>query len=140
RGLSLPVILISFILVLLGRHFQTLHFDSKLFIRIATIPVWGLAQQYIAQSFINRRLQNICGKGWMSILLTGLIFALIHLPNLPLAAATLLAGLIWARQFQLTPNLYAIALTHGFLSALFSESLPKSLLHNMVVGLNYYQK
>ena len=133
-----PVAVLALVMVDLGLAFRTLHFTRKFLLQLIGIPFWALFQQYAAQSFINRRLQIVFGPGNKSILFTALIFAGIHLPNPALAIATAVAGLIWARAFQRAPNLYAIALSHGLLSALFVNVMPKWLLPNMKVGYNYF--
>ena len=140
RELLLPVGIIALFLLGLGLWLGTIHLRRKFFLQLAGIPFWALFQQYAAQSFINRRLQIVLGPGKKSALGTALIFAAVHLPNPTLTIATAGAGYIWARVFQRSPNLYAIALSHGLLSTLFANAMPKSILPNMVVGLNYLLK
>ena len=138
--LYIPVGIIALILLAIGFFLGTLRINHKLFLNILGIPFWALFQQYAAQSFVNRRLQIVFGPGKLSACFTALIFAAVHLPNPALVVATLVAGYIWARAFQRVPNLYIIALSHGLLSALFVNVMPKSILPNMVVGYNYLLK
>lgn len=140
RELALPVGVLTLVLLLIGLGFGTLHLNRKFFIQVLTIPIWALFQQYATQSFINRRLQKIYGPGQVSIVITAAIFAGIHLPNPALVLATGVAGYFWARAFQKSPSIYAIALSHGLLSALFVNVMPKWILPNMVVGYNYLLK
>jgi membrane protease YdiL (CAAX protease family) len=138
--LVLPVFLVALITVIVGSNFGTLYIKRKMLWQFLGIPFWALVQQYLLQSIINRRLQMIFGKGWFTVSLTAIIFALVHLPNPTLTIATLVVGFIWAYSFQRAPNLYAIALSHGLLSTLFANFTPKWLLPNMVVGYNYLVK
>jgi membrane protease YdiL (CAAX protease family) len=138
--LALPVFLLALIIIIIGSNLGGIHLKSKMIWQFLGIPFWGLLQQYLIQSFVNRRLQIAVGKGWLSISLTALVFALVHLPNPTLTIATLVAGLVWAYSFQKAPNLYPIALSHGLLSTLFANFTPKWLLPNMVVGYNYLVK
>jgi len=138
--LYIPVGIIALILLAVGLSLGTLHINHKFFFNMLGVPFWALFQQYAAQSFINRRLQIVFGPGKKSAALTAFIFAAIHLPNPALTVATAVAGYIWARVFQRSSNLYAIALSHGLLSALFGTVMPKSILPNMVVGYNYLIK
>ncbi|MEW6732978.1 MAG: CPBP family glutamic-type intramembrane protease [Acidobacteriota bacterium] len=138
--LALPVACLAVLLVVIGLTLGTLHLQRKFFLQLAGIPVWALFQQYITQSFVNRRLQIIFGPGVKSAALTAVIFAAVHLPNPLLTIATAVAGYMWARSYQRAPNLYAIALSHGLLSTLFANVMPKWLLPNMVVGYNYLLK
>ena len=100
--------------------------------------LWGLFQQYALQGFINRRAQIIFGAGWRSVLLTALVFALLHLPNPWLAAATFLAGLIWAYAYQRAPNLFALALSHAVMTWVLISTVPVNSLEGLRVGFKYF--
>lgn len=102
------------------------------------LPVWGLIQQYSLQGFINRRAQIVWGKGWLSVLLVAVIFALLHLPNLWLTFATFIGGLFWAAVYQRAANLLALALSHSLMSVLLVWSLPPSILKSLRVGFRYF--
>ncbi len=140
KVLALPVSILTLIIVCLSLVLGTFHISYKILVQFLGIPFWALLQQYLLQSFINRRLQIVFGAGWLSISITAIIFALVHLPNLALAFGTLVAGFVWAYSFQQAPNLYPIALTHGLLSALYANFIPKWLLPNMAVGYSYLVK
>ena len=99
---------------------------------------WGLLQQYVLQSFINRRAQLIFGKGLVSNLLVAALFALLHLPNPWLMCATFLGGLVWAFAYQRAPNLYALALSHAVLTWVLISTLPPDALHGLRVGYKYF--
>jgi len=105
-------------------------------------PVWGLAwgllQQYVLQGFVNRRAQILFGRGWSSVALTASVFALLHLPNLWLAAATFAGGLLWAWVYQRAPNLYALALSHAAMTWVLVSTLPDSALRGLRVGYKYF--
>lgn len=99
---------------------------------------WGLLQQYVLQAFVNRRAQIIFGAGWRSVLLTALVFALLHLPNPWLTAATFTGGLVWAYAYQRAPNLYALALSHAAMTWVLIASVPASALNSLRVGFKYF--
>jgi membrane protease YdiL (CAAX protease family) len=99
---------------------------------------WGLAQQYVLQAFINRRAQEIFGAGWRSVLLVALLFALLHLPNPWLSAATFLGGLVWAYTYQRAPNLFALALSHAVMTWVLVSTIPADALHGLRVGYKYF--
>ncbi|HEY9283151.1 MAG TPA: CPBP family intramembrane glutamic endopeptidase, partial [Pyrinomonadaceae bacterium] len=105
-------------------------------------PVWGLAwgllQQYVLQGFINRRAQIVFGRGWRSVLLTAAVFALLHLPNPWLTAATFAGGLLWAWVYQRAPNLFALALSHGLMTWVLVSALPDAALRGLRVGFKYF--
>ncbi len=100
--------------------------------------LWGLLQQYVLQAFINRRAQLVFGKGAKSIILVAAIFALLHLPNSWLMGATFLGGLIWAAVYQRAPNLYALAISHAFLTWVLISTLPADKLHSLRVGYKFF--
>lgn len=100
--------------------------------------LWALAQQYVLQAFVNRRAQIVFGVGVRSVCLVALIFAMLHLPNLPLAVVTLAGGVVWARVYQRTPNLFALAVSHALMSWLLIACVPASLMNGMRVGYNYF--
>ena len=99
---------------------------------------WGLLQQYVLQGFINRRAQLIFGRGRASVLLTASVFALLHLPNPWLMAATFAGGLLWAWAFQRAPNLLALALSHALMTWVLVSTLPDSALRGLRVGFKYF--
>ena len=99
---------------------------------------WGLLQQYVLQSFINRRAQEVFGQGGLSVLLVAAVFALLHLPNPWLMGATFCGGLIWAAVYQRAPNLYALALSHALMTWALISTLPGGALHGLRVGYKYF--
>lgn len=100
--------------------------------------LWSLAQQYVLQAFVNRRAQIVFGAGARSVFVVALVFAVLHLPNLPLAFATFAGGAIWTRVYQRTPNLFALAASHALMSWLLIACLPAPLMNGMRVGYNYF--
>lgn len=145
RLLLLPMIAGTLVLVLVGWLWFGGSFSfgrGRAGWEISGFPVWGLAwgllQQYVLQSFINRRAQIVFGKGARSILLVAAVFALLHLPNPWLTGATFFGGLIWAAVYQRAPNLYALALSHAFLTWALISTFPGSALHGLRVGYKFF--
>lgn len=100
--------------------------------------LWGLSQQYVLQAFVNRRAQLVFGRGAKSIILVAMIFALLHAPNLWLSVATFIGGLLWAYVYQQTPNLFALAISHGLMTWILISSIPAPILKGMRAGYNYF--
>jgi hypothetical protein len=99
---------------------------------------WGLLQQYVLQAFVNRRAQVLWGRGAASVLLTASVFALLHLPNPGLTAATFLGGLVWAAVYQRAPNLFALALSHALMTWVLVSTVPPAALRGLRVGFKYF--
>jgi membrane protease YdiL (CAAX protease family) len=139
RLLVLPVVVAAIVIVTVGALLRSLRFDGRQLLEWALwLPLWGFAQQYVLQGFVNRRAQLALGRGWPSVLLVATVFALLHLPNPWLAVATLVGGLVWAYVYQRAPNLFALALSHALTSMLLAVSLPPALIKSLRVGIKYF--
>jgi membrane protease YdiL (CAAX protease family) len=139
RLLILPMIGLGISIVLVGWLSRGLRSDKlQLWQWVVWLPVWGLIQQYVLQGFINRRAQILWGRGAPSVLLVGLLFALLHLPNPWLSLATFIGGTVWAAVYQRAPNLPALAISHGLMSLLLASSFPASAINSLSVGIKYF--
>jgi membrane protease YdiL (CAAX protease family) len=67
------------------------------------------------------------------------LFALLHLPNVPLTAMTLLGGLFFTEMFRTYRSLYPLGIAHALMGIAIAYSFPDSLMHHMRVGLSYWQ-
>ena len=142
--LAMPVAATALLSLLVGWklgvpvNFLRWHPTRYLALQLAVGFCWALAQQYVLQGFVNRRAMKVAGRGWTSILIVAAIFALLHLPNLWIAAITFVGGIIWATVYQRVPNLFAIAITHSVMTWFIVSTLPPSALHHLRVGLGYF--
>jgi len=138
QSILLPTAIGAVFILVGGWCLSSFHFSrTNLFTWALGLPVWAFAQQFILQSFVNRRAQIAFGSGMRSVLIVAIIFMVFHLPNPLLMISTFIGGAIWARAFQRHPNLFVVALSHAFLSFLLALSLPNWLLNNLRVGFKY---
>ncbi len=143
RLLLPPMLAVSALLVGLGWSAGTLDFGRwEGGQSIMGVPglslVWGPLQQYALQGFINRRAQLALGRGFLSVLLVALLFAVFHLPNPWLTFATFAGGLLWAWVYQRAPNLFAVGLSHSLMTWVMISSVPPGVFHNLRVGFKYF--
>ena len=142
--LLLPMSVVTILCLAFGRwfggriDFSSWHAGIPIGAQLALGFGWGLIQQYVLQSFINRRAQLITGSGWLSILLTAAIFSALHLPNLWLTVATFVGGIVWATVYQRAPNIFALAISHSLMTWVIVSTLPASALHHLRVGFKYF--
>lgn len=146
--LLLPMIITALIVALIGAALGSLHFNSYFAPSLVGRAAWGLIQQYVLQAFIYRRMRSAlvieseaetqrARQTRRAIILTALLFAIVHAPNLPLMTLTFVSALLWTWVYERAPNLFALALSHGLLSAVTAMSLPDWMLRGMVVGLRH---
>jgi membrane protease YdiL (CAAX protease family) len=142
--LLLPMLLVAGVCLLagwwLGEGVNLLrwHADRPILGQLFLGFGWGLVQQYVLQSFINRRAQVIWGTGWFSIFLVAVIFAGLHLPNPWLTIITFAGGVIWAAVYQRAPNIFALAVSHSVMTWVLVSTLPTSALNHLRVGFKYF--
>lgn len=144
RLLILPMIVIGGLALLIGflsgarLDFFRWHADRLIIVQVALGFGWGFLQQYVLQSFMNRRAQIVWGRGTVSVLVTAAIFSVLHFPNPWLMVVTFVGGVIWAFVYQRQPNLFALALSHGVMTWILVSALPPSALNHLRIGLKYF--
>jgi membrane protease YdiL (CAAX protease family) len=100
--------------------------------------LWTLYQQFLLQDYFMPRLSRIFTSD-TAIMLAGTLFALAHLPNVPLTIATLLWGVVSCALFRRYRSLYIFGLVQGLLGLCFAVCVPDAMHHHMRVGLGYIQ-
>jgi membrane protease YdiL (CAAX protease family) len=129
-------------LLLLGAHgLGTLHDlrqEHRTLLSASLYTTWSFVQEFMAQSFILVRLEELLERRWAPVMATALIFSVAHIPNVPLVLLTLFGGALFSALFQRYRNLYALGAAHSILGLAFAISMPDWMLHHMKVGLAYF--
>jgi hypothetical protein len=107
------------------------------FNHISGYVLWTIYQQFLLNDYFLPRLTRILGKDFPGLAATGVLFSAAHLPNLWLAAVTLIWGMISCILFRRYRNLYALGLAQGLLGLCFAVCIPDSIHHHLRVGLGY---
>jgi membrane protease YdiL (CAAX protease family) len=100
--------------------------------------IWAFLQQFLLLDFILLRLLRLVSGTREAVLGATTLFALAHLPNPILTAATFLLGLAACLLFLRYRNLYTLAISHAMLGICVAITVPGPVSHNMRVGLGYW--
>ncbi len=114
--------LASLAIVLYGLYSHASFFNWRVLPILFLYPLWGLVQQFMIAGLIGgnmRALKDIKAKDFQIILMTALIFALVHYPSLPLMAYVFIMELIFLKVYFKWPNLWVLGFYHGIVSTLF---------------------
>jgi len=107
------------------------------FAHISGYVLWTVYQQFLLQDYFMDRLLRLLSNKNVAVILAGTLFALAHLPNLVLTAATLVWGMASCALFRRYRNLWALGLAQGLLGLCFAICVPDALHHHLRVGLGY---
>ncbi|HZC22832.1 MAG TPA: CPBP family glutamic-type intramembrane protease [Candidatus Binatia bacterium] len=100
--------------------------------------VWTMYQQFLMQDYFMPRLTRLLNSD-AAIAVAAVLFAVAHLPNLALTAATLVWGVVSCWLFRRYRSLYILGVTQGLLGLCFAVCIPDAFLHHMRVGLGYWR-
>jgi len=114
--------------------FHTLYAPD--FSHVGGYLLWTVYQQFLLQDFFLARLSSVLSSN-AAIALAAVLFALAHLPNIPLVLATLVWGAVSCALFRRYRNLYVLGLAQGLLGLCFAVGIPDVWLHHMRVGLGF---
>lgn len=104
--------------------------------RVLLYLVWALMQQFLLQSFIFLRLEQLL-RGRRAVIAAALLFASAHIPNPVLVPVTLVGGLLLSELFRRYRTLYLLAVAQALVALALAISVPETVLHDMRVGIGY---
>ena len=95
--------------------------------RLGVYLLWALLQQVFLQTFTQNSLRAIDDHVRFTVTLTGLLFCLVHLPNLPLVLTSLPVILYMNFLFRRSPSIYPLVIAHALLGVFLDDVLDISL-------------
>ncbi|MBR9913855.1 MAG: hypothetical protein GYB32_03355 [Algicola sp.] len=111
---------ISFFVI--GYIQNTLNLSWHILPLLITYPIWGTIQQFLTIALVAGNLstmKSIRLKNWLVVLITAMVFSLVHYPSIWLVIGTFTLALVYTSVYLKTKNLYVLGLFHGWLGALF---------------------
>jgi len=119
----LPLAMVALIVfVLLGNYLETSVLNWTVLPIMLIYPLWGIVQQFIIVGLIARNMKDMKKVELpevLIILLTAVVFAVVHFPFLLLVGATFLLALLYSFLYLRGRNLLVLGLYHGWLGAVF---------------------
>ena len=99
--------------------------------------IWAVEQQFMLNSFFYKRFESLIGDTTVAVVITALLFSLVHIPNPVLVPATFLGGILFVETFRRWRNIYPIAIAHAMFGLTLAITVPDHWLHHMRVGLGF---
>ncbi len=97
---------------------------------------WAFVQEFMLQCFCLRMLRALVSRA-SSLILSGVVFAVAHLPNPSLTFVTFFAGVGFTAIYARKRNLYVVALIHAVLGLTLAVSAPEAWFHELRVGRDF---
>jgi membrane protease YdiL (CAAX protease family) len=105
---------------------------------IAGYAMWAFVQEFMLQCFCLRMLRILVSRV-SALLLSGVVFAVAHLPNPSLTLVTFFAGVAFTAIYARKRNLYVVALIHAVLGLTLAVSAPDAWFHGLRVGRDFVE-
>jgi membrane protease YdiL (CAAX protease family) len=103
---------------------------------VAAYVCWAFVQEFVLQCFCLRMLRALVSRA-SSLILSGAVFAVAHLPNPSLTFVTFFAGVGFTAIYARKRNLYVVALIHAVLGLTLAVSAPEAWFHELRVGRDF---
>jgi membrane protease YdiL (CAAX protease family) len=119
-----------------GFH-RNARFPVGVTLRFISYLVPALFQQILLNSYFVNRIHLLTNNRVSTILISGILFSVVHLPNPVLLFLTLYGGMISAYFFVKSRNVYPLAIAHTALAAVAYCALPQAWHHGFRVGMQF---
>lgn len=105
---------------------------------VAAYTCWAFVQEFMLQCFCVQMLRALVSRVG-SLLLSGVVFSMAHLPNPSLTLLTFFAGMAFTAIYARKRNLYVVALMHAVLGLTLAVSTPDTWFHGLRVGRDFLE-
>ena len=131
-----------FLLLLIGLGFilgimDGLDFES-ISKRIHRYLFLAVIQQLILGPILALTLLRLTSSHVLAVLIAASFFSLFHFPNIPLAAVTFVAGLLWVHVYLRYGTILPQVISHVLLGSVFLILIPALIGGSGKVGFNYF--
>ena len=114
------VILIGIVLYLKITNNGYIIINQNFMITLFLYLLWGILQQFIIQSMIIRNIKDIFNIDKILLLiLSAVLFSIVHINNKTLLILTFFIGLIWTHIYLEHKNIIPIGIYHGILGTIY---------------------
>ncbi len=121
--LILPIAVIAvFLFFTYGFLTRRIILSWHIFPSLLLYPFWGIAQQFIILALIAGNLDEMDAfrlPKFLIILITALLFCLVHFPNYYLMGSTFILALVYTAAYLKHRNLWVLGILHGWLGSFF---------------------
>lgn len=107
---------------IIGYYQNTINLTWHILPLLITYPIWGVIQQFLTISLIAGNLRDLKSKKLnkpLIILITAILFSVVHYPSVWLMIGTFILALFYGILYLKEKNVFAMGLIHGWLGALF---------------------
>ena len=118
-------------------EFEPQHFGLLIALKYLA---FAAGQQWLLQTLVWANLRRAALARRTAVLLSALLFALLHTPNFMLMALCFLGALFWCWHYAKYRRLLPLILSHAFLGFLCVSVIPTSLLRSADIGVVYFLK
>ena len=135
RALVVTLVAVALILAA-GAAAGTLHDRRDFLGSLGPLLVWGAAQQWVLQTVLLREAQRATSRR-AGIVVAAALFAVLHLPNPLLTAATFAGALCWCAIYDRHPNVAPLACSHALGTLALRYAFDPETLGRLRVGHAY---
>ncbi|NOQ79124.1 MAG: CPBP family intramembrane metalloprotease [Gammaproteobacteria bacterium] len=106
--------------------------------RIYRYLLLAFIQQLILGPILALTLSRLTSSHVLAVLVAASVFSLFHFPNVPLAAVTFVAGLLWGHVYLRYGTILPQVISHVLLGSVFLLLIPVLIGGSGKVGFNYF--